>query len=270
MPPRSAITFSRRLGPPWPRPTGRRCHNRGMTGAFDEADRAELLEALAHQRSSVRSIVGGLDEEAWHTSVVLSGWTPAGLVVHLGDAERHWTGVIVDHDPGHPFDEERVFDRNAAFVTDWSSTKVLAYYQDQTNSTDETLAVTALAAAPLGHHGGPDSYQPPSVRAIAPHRGNGVPLWPSRDRSRDHRRTHRAGPALITPTCCVLTRSSSKPMRAETSLFPYRSCGRCPRRLQGSRVQRTRLGVRDAWLGRLRTRQSPPWLTCRATLGRYQ
>ena len=140
-----------------------------MTSTFDEADRAELLEALAYQRSSVRSIVDGLDEEAWHTSVVPSGWTPAGLVVHLGDAERHWTGVIVDHDPGHPFDEERVFDRNAAFVTDWPSTKVLAYYQDQTNRTDETLAVTALAAAPLGHHGGPDRYQPPSVRAIVLH-----------------------------------------------------------------------------------------------------
>ena len=141
-----------------------------MTSAFDEADRAELLEALAYQRSSVRSIVDGLDEEAWHTSVVPSGWAPAGLVAHLGGAERHWTSVIVAHDPGHPFDEdEPVYDPNAAFVNDWPSTKVLAYYQDQTNRTDETLAVTALAAAPLGRHGGPASYQPRSVRAIVLH-----------------------------------------------------------------------------------------------------
>jgi hypothetical protein len=150
--------------------TSLRCHNRGMTEGFDEADRAELLEALAYQRSSVRSIVDGLDEEAWHTSVVPSGWTPAGLVAHLGGAERHWTGVIVDDDPGHPFDDDKaVYDPKAAFVTDWPSTKVLAYYKDQTDRTDETLAVTALAAAPLGHHGGPDSYQPPTVRAIVLH-----------------------------------------------------------------------------------------------------
>ncbi|HUC14520.1 MAG TPA: DUF664 domain-containing protein [Acidimicrobiales bacterium] len=110
----------------------------------------------------------GLDEEDWHTSVVPSGWTPAGLVAHIGDAERHWTNVIVNHDPGHPFDEEKsAYDPNAAFVTDWLSTKVLAYYQDQTNRTDETLAVTELAAAPLGHHGG--SYEPHSVRAIVLH-----------------------------------------------------------------------------------------------------
>ena len=140
-----------------------------MTSALDEAERAELLEALAYQRSSVRSIVDGLNEEAWHASVVPSGWTQAGLVVHLGDAERHWTNVIVDHDPGHPSDEDRLFDRNAAFVSDWPSTKVLAYYQDQSNRTDDTLAVTALAAAPLGHHGGPTSLQRPSVRAIVLH-----------------------------------------------------------------------------------------------------
>jgi uncharacterized damage-inducible protein DinB len=141
-----------------------------MTSAFGEADRAELLEALAYQRSSVRSIVAGLGEEAWHTSIVPSGWTAAGLVAHLGNAERHWTGVIVDHDPGHPFDEDGPeYDPNAAFVSDWPSTKVLAYYQDQANRTDETLAVTAIAAAPLGHNGGPDSYQPRSVRAIVLH-----------------------------------------------------------------------------------------------------
>ena len=71
-----------------------------MTPGFDEADRPALLEALEYQRASVRSIVDGLSEEHWHTSVVPSGWTPAGLVAHLGGAERHWTcGVILDHDP---------------------------------------------------------------------------------------------------------------------------------------------------------------------------
>jgi hypothetical protein len=49
-----------------------------------------LLAFLDAQRDAVLSIVAGLDEEAWHRSVVPSGWTPAGLVEHLGGAEWHW------------------------------------------------------------------------------------------------------------------------------------------------------------------------------------
>jgi hypothetical protein len=49
-----------------------------------------LLGFLQYQRTSVLSIVEGLSETAWHTSVVPSGWTPAGLVEHLASAERHW------------------------------------------------------------------------------------------------------------------------------------------------------------------------------------
>ena len=50
--------------------------------------RRELLEYLEYQRASVRSIVDGLNEDAWHTPVVASGWTVAGVVEHLGGAER--------------------------------------------------------------------------------------------------------------------------------------------------------------------------------------
>jgi hypothetical protein len=144
-----------------------------MTPALDEPDRAVLLAALEYQRASVRSIVDGLSEEHWHTSVVPSGWTPAGLVAHLGGAERHWTsGVILDDDPGHPFDEEvrdEPYDPNAPFVIVWPSQKVLTYYQDHTRRTDDTLAVTALDSAPRGRHGSPDADQPRSVREIVLH-----------------------------------------------------------------------------------------------------
>ena len=43
----------------------------------------------------MRSIVGGLSEEAWHTPVVPSAWTVAGMVEHLGNAERHWFQEVV-------------------------------------------------------------------------------------------------------------------------------------------------------------------------------
>jgi hypothetical protein len=143
-----------------------------MTPSFDEPDRAALLAALEYQRASVRSIVDGLSEEHWHTSVVPSGWTPAGLVAHLGGAERHWTYVVLDHDPGHPFDEDsddEPYDPYAPFVIDWPSSKVLAYYLDQTRQTDEMLAATALGSAPRGRHGAEDMYEPQSVREIVLH-----------------------------------------------------------------------------------------------------
>jgi hypothetical protein len=143
-----------------------------MTRSFDEADRPALLAALEYQRASVRSIVAGLSEEHWHTSVVPSGWTPAGMVAHLGGAERHWTSVILNHDPGHPFDadaDDEPYDPYAPFVIDWPSSKVLAYYQDQTKQTDDMLAVTALESAPLGRHGGEDTEQPATVREVVLH-----------------------------------------------------------------------------------------------------
>jgi len=49
----------------------------------EDAEDQALLAFLAAQRDAVLSIVAGLDEEAWHRSVVPSGWTPAGLVEHL-------------------------------------------------------------------------------------------------------------------------------------------------------------------------------------------
>jgi hypothetical protein len=145
-----------------------------MATTLDEADREDLLAALEYQRASVRSIVEGLSEDAWHTSVVPSGWTPAGLVAHLGGAERHWTcGVILADDPGHPFDQDfdddEPYDPNAPFVIDWPSTKVLAYYLDQSHRTDDMLAVTALDSAPRGFHRSPEADQPRTVRAIVLH-----------------------------------------------------------------------------------------------------
>jgi hypothetical protein len=139
---------------------------------FDEPDRRALLAALAYQRASVRSIVAGLSEEDWHTSVVPTGWTPAGMVAHLGGAERHWRFVMLDHDPEHTFDEDfgdEPYDPLAPFVIDWPSEKVLTYYRDQNLLVDEMIAATSLDAAPAGHHGGPDDEQVSSLREVVLH-----------------------------------------------------------------------------------------------------
>ena len=46
------------------------------------------------QRASVLAIVADLAEDTLRTPVLPSGWTPLGMVKHLGSAERHWFGRI--------------------------------------------------------------------------------------------------------------------------------------------------------------------------------
>ncbi len=137
----------------------------------EELQDAALLAFLAAQRNAVLSIVAGLDEEAWHRSVVPSGWTPAGLVEHLGGAEWHWfQGVVAGADPELPGDlDETPYDPTAAFVSDLPSPEVIGFYRDQCARSDEVLAVTPLSATPRGKHGVPGQDEPPDVRWVVLH-----------------------------------------------------------------------------------------------------
>ena len=144
-----------------------------MTGGRpeDPADRA-LLAYLQAQRDAVLAIVAGLDEEAWHRSVVPSGWTPAGLVEHLGGAEWHWFQGVVSgkHPEPAPGDEDQApYDPTAAFTCDEPSAEIVKFYRDQCASSDAVLAVTPLTARPRGSHGDPEMDQPPDVRWIVLH-----------------------------------------------------------------------------------------------------
>ncbi|MEU9357681.1 DUF664 domain-containing protein [Streptomyces sp. NPDC048301] len=58
-------------------------------------EKKTLSAFLAAQRASVLAIVDGLDTQALTSSVLPSGWTPLGLVEHLGHAERHWFQEVV-------------------------------------------------------------------------------------------------------------------------------------------------------------------------------
>jgi hypothetical protein len=131
-----------------------------------------LLDFLAAQRAAVLSIVAGLDEEAWHRPVVPSGWTPAGLVEHLGGAEWHWfQGVVSGAKPEPaPGDEDLPpYDPTAAFVSDLPSAEITGFYRDQCASSDAVLAVTPLSAPPRGKHGVPGQDEPPDVRWVVLH-----------------------------------------------------------------------------------------------------
>jgi len=122
--------------------------------ASDDDIRRELLEYLQYQRSSVRSVVEGLNEEDWHTPVVPSGWTVAGMVEHLGNAERHWfLEVVAGSEVDLPWDEGRPpYHPQAAFTCDRPSSALLGYYRDQCDRSDEILAGVSLSDVPRGRH----------------------------------------------------------------------------------------------------------------------
>lgn len=139
-----------------------------MTVRHSEDD-SLLLEYLNGQRESVLAIVDGLDEDAWHRSVVPTGWTPAGMVAHLGGAEWHWfQGVAagkVPELPGDMDEDQAPYDpMTVVFTADEPSAEVIEFYRQQCAESDGVLAETPLSAKPRGKHGVPGGDEPPTVR----------------------------------------------------------------------------------------------------------
>jgi hypothetical protein len=133
---------------------------------------AALRHFLDYQRSAVLGIVDGLDEKAWHRSVVPSGWTPAGLLEHLGGAERHWfQEVVLGCEDDLPWDVGRPdYDPEMPFTCDRPVADILAYYREQCARSNAVLDRVPITAAPLGRHNGPgDDEQPPNVRWVILH-----------------------------------------------------------------------------------------------------
>ena len=138
-----------------------------------EASDEMLRTFLRAQRESVLAIVEGLSEEAWHRSVVPTGWTPAGMVEHLGGAGWHWfQGVVAGRQPELPGDvdeDQPPYDpMSVVFTSDASSAEVVAFYRRQCEQSESVLAATPLSAPPRGQHGLGGS-EPPDVRWVVLH-----------------------------------------------------------------------------------------------------
>src|ERR1700690_2118098 len=130
-----------------------------------EASDDMLRTFLRAQRGSVLAVVEGLSEEAWPRSIVPTGWTPAGMLEHLGGAEWHWfQGVVAGKQPELPGDvdeDQPPYDpMSVVFTTDASPAEVLAFYRDQCAESESVLATTPLSAPPRGSQG---RYEPPNV-----------------------------------------------------------------------------------------------------------
>lgn len=132
-----------------------------------------LRAFLRAQRESVLAVVEGLSEKEWHRSVVPTGWTPAGMLEHLGGAEWHWfQGVVSGKQPELPGDldgDREPYDpMSVVFTSDASPAEVIDFYRDQCAESEAVLANVPLSATPLGSHdlGG---FTPPNVRWVVLH-----------------------------------------------------------------------------------------------------
>jgi len=148
------------------------------SGVNKDDESRMLLGFLQYQRDAVLKIVEGLPEEAWQRPVVASGWTVAGMLLHLGGVEHHWLQHVVTGVTAEPPDEEGEdadegeYDPYAAFTCDWPSGDIIANYRAECGRSDEVLAVTPLSAVPrgLGFHPDPEyTAQITNVRWIVLH-----------------------------------------------------------------------------------------------------
>lgn len=111
-----------------------------VTAPARDRERETLAFFLAAQRSSVLAIIDGLADDELTRTIVPSGWTVAGTIEHLGDAEGAWFQLVV---AGGSIESNAT--PAAQGVAD-----ALAYYRAQIARSDEILAATPLAARPVG------------------------------------------------------------------------------------------------------------------------
>ncbi|MFG1641247.1 DinB family protein [Amycolatopsis sp. NPDC049252] len=107
-----------------------------------DREKSLLLGYLRAQRDVVLAILDGLDETALTAAVLPSGWTPLGMVEHLGYAERYWFQEIVTGtaDPVAWPDDD-----HAPLTTPRPPEVVFAFYRHQCARSDEIFAATPLA-----------------------------------------------------------------------------------------------------------------------------
>lgn len=138
---------------------------RGMS--VEDVDRL-LISFLDAQRARAFEIVAGLDARQLATPVLPSGWTPLGMIEHLGHAERHWFQEVAlgTADP-LPWPDDA--DEDTGFTTPRSPEAVLGFYRDQIARANVVLASLPLSTPPVGDHGQGDTKQITDLRFIVLH-----------------------------------------------------------------------------------------------------
>lgn len=122
-------------------------------------ERDRLRYFLDQQRAAVLAVVDGLTEDQWHTAVLPSGWTVAGLVEHLAEAEQLWFRRVVGGlEPAPPEQEHDGGDgspdaQGDPFTTRRTGAAVVEHYRARCRVSDAILGAADLDAPLRGEHG---------------------------------------------------------------------------------------------------------------------
>ena len=131
----------------------------------DDAERIALLHFLAEQRRAVLAVLDGLDDHAMLTPVLPSGWSAAGLVEHLGHAERHWfQEVLLGSAAPLPFE-----DAGTPLRTTRPPADAFRFYADTCARSDAIVAGLPLDTRPIGNHPPPLGDETTDLRRIILH-----------------------------------------------------------------------------------------------------
>ena len=132
----------------------------------EDAERAALVWFLRAQRASVLAILDGLDDAALAAPVALpSGWSPLGMIEHLGYAERHWfQEVLLGSADPLPWPDD-----DTPLRTTRPPDVVFEFYRAQCERSDAILAATPLSATPRGRHPDPLGAEITDLRRIVLH-----------------------------------------------------------------------------------------------------
>ncbi|MFC0554534.1 DinB family protein [Planotetraspora thailandica] len=129
-----------------------------------------LIAFLEAQRARALAVVADLDADQLTTSVLPSGWTPLGMIEHLGHAERHWfQEVALGSAAPLPWPDDPDEHHGGPFTTTRQADAVFAFYRDQIERANAVLAETPLSAPPLGRHNQGDADQVTDLRFIVMH-----------------------------------------------------------------------------------------------------
>jgi Protein of unknown function (DUF664) len=142
-------------------------------GSAMDAEAEQLEWFLDAQRDSALAIIEGLSLEHLNTVVFPSGWSPLGLIEHLGWAERNWFQMVMlgsappvlwAKDVSEDEDDEF-----RAYTTDRPPSDVIAWYREQISIGQAVVASTPLAAPPVGRHNWGEMPEITDLRSVMLH-----------------------------------------------------------------------------------------------------